>query len=134
MMTRRRITDIVFLLAPALLIGGCTTTTIDCQSLPVGQEIVLRVESWRSPVRVTNNGPGEVIVTADWEGRHPESSQRLGVGATDVPVRRKLTLTVSNLADDGPEAVGVRLEIKDPAAFTLDQRPVAAPAGSGDTR
>ena len=128
-MTSRVLTNLICLLAGALLIGGCTTTTIDCRNLTAGQELVLSVESSRSPVRVTNNGPGEVIVTADWEGRHPDSSQRLGVGTTDVPVRRKLTLTISNLADDGPEAVAVRLEIKDPAGFALDQRPVAAPAG-----
>ncbi len=127
-MTRRaRAAGVSGLLVAAFTAGGCTTTTIDWRNLAAGQEIVLQVKSPRSPLRVVNHGPGAALVTSDCEGLDLDRCETLGPGCTDVPLRGWTTLTVANPNDDGPDGASLRLEIKDPARFTLDQRPITPP-------
>ncbi len=114
-------------LAPA----ACTMTTIHCDDLPAGHEVVLRLDSSRSPLRVVNLGPGPVFVSTQGAGNAaggPEPGGLLEIGIRDIPLHGPLTVVVGNRSQGGP-AVAVRLEIKDPAVFSVAQRAAAQESG-----
>ncbi len=107
-------------------------TTLEMKSLGAGQQVLLALESWRSPLRIINHGPGGLVVRVVDPALGVDDTSALGVEALEVPVRGPITVSIGNPADDGPDPVGLRIEILDPATFSFDIQPM--PAAAAPTR